>query len=146
VGSKIIDKGILDIQEVEDEVFVPNGLDLVPYRPTIHAVMLKVLAENLQRREEVNVSPVVQSAPQAQSGGLNTFTGPTVSLFHRRGIPSSAQPNGSLTHPGVAIMFRPILVDRGVVQNQVATKDIAPSSRLEIVQWRPCLHALALQL
>ena len=30
VGSKIIDKGILDIQEVEDEVFVPNVLDLVP--------------------------------------------------------------------------------------------------------------------
>ena len=47
VGSKIIDKGILDIQEVEDEVFVPNGLDLVPYRPVVHAVMLKVLAENL---------------------------------------------------------------------------------------------------
>ena len=116
VGSKIIDKGILDIQEVKDEVFVPNGLDLVPYRSVVHAVMLKVLAENLQRREEVNVSPVVQSAPQAPSGGLNTFTGPTVSLFHRRGIPSSAQPDGSLTHPGVAIMFRPILVDYGVVQ------------------------------
>ena len=43
-------------------------------------------------------------------------------------------------------MFRPILVDHGVVQNQVATEDIAPSSGVEIVQWRPCLHALALQL
>ena len=146
MGSKIIDKGILDIHEVKDEVFVPNGLDLVPYRPVVHAVMLKVLAENLQRREEVNVSPVVQSAPQAPSGGLNTFTCPTVSLLHRRGIPSFAQPDGSLTHSGVAIMFRPILVDRGVVQNQVATEDIAPSSGVEIVQWRPCLHALALQL
>jgi len=92
------------------------------------------------------VSPVVQSAPQAPSGGLNTFIGPIVSLFHRRGIPSSAQPNGSLTHLGVAIMFRSILVDRGVVQNQVATEDIARSSRVKIVQWRPCLHALALQL
>ena len=59
MGSKIIDKGILDIHEVKDEVFVPNGLDLVPYRPVVHAVMLKVLAENLQRREEVNVSPIV---------------------------------------------------------------------------------------
>ena len=47
MGSKIIDKGILDIQEVKDEVFVPNGLDLIPYLPVVHAVMHKVLAEKL---------------------------------------------------------------------------------------------------
>jgi hypothetical protein len=95
VGSIIIDKGTLGIQEVEDEVFVPNGLDLVPYRPVIHAVMLKVLAENLQRREEVNVSAVVQSAPQAQSGSLHTLMGPSP-LFEfgaTQGQPTTFQPS-----------------------------------------------------
>jgi hypothetical protein len=66
----VIDKNIFRTQEA-DEVFVPNGLDLVPWRPVVHAVMLKVLAENLQLSEESSVSPTKQLATSVQADGLN---------------------------------------------------------------------------
>lgn len=63
----------------------------------------------------------------------------TISLFHRRGIPNTAQPN--VVQPRSTIASKPILIDRAVMQDQIATQN---SSGFEIVPWRPCLHALAL--
>jgi hypothetical protein len=60
-STTMIDKNIFRTQEA-DEVFVPNGLDLVPWRLVVHAVMLKVLAENLQLSEESSISPTKQLA------------------------------------------------------------------------------------
>jgi hypothetical protein len=65
----------------------------------------------------------------------------TISLFHRRGIPSSAPPGT----PGAAIAIRPILIDCIPLQGQEVAQDANPSSGLEIVPWHSCLHAIALQ-
>ena len=51
VNTIVIDKNIFNAQEAV-EVFVPNGMDLVPWKPVVRAVMLQVLAENLQHKEE----------------------------------------------------------------------------------------------
>jgi hypothetical protein len=58
----------------------------------------------------------------------------TISIFHHMGIPSNAR-SGTLS----SMAIRTIYIDREVVQGIVVT-------RLEIVPWRPILHALALQL
>lgn len=67
----------------------------------------------------------------------------TISLFHRRGIPSPAEIGSARNQQRTTIAFGPILVDRLALQNLEATP--APSG-MEIVPWRPCLHAIALQL
>ena len=69
----VLDKSIFSTQR-SDEAFVPNGFDLVPWRPVVHAVMLKVLAENLQRREVSTVIPTVQTATHLQNDGLNAIS------------------------------------------------------------------------
>ena len=43
VNIIVIDKNIFNAQEAV-EVFVPYGMDLVPWKPVVHAVMLQVLA------------------------------------------------------------------------------------------------------
>jgi ABC-type nitrate/sulfonate/bicarbonate transport system ATPase subunit len=55
VSTIVLDKRIFSKQGA-DEAFVPNGLDLVPWRPVVHAVMLKVLAKNLQCREDSTIT------------------------------------------------------------------------------------------
>lgn len=74
VRTLVLDKRIFSTQEA-DEVFVPNGLDLVPWRPVVHAIMLKVLAENLEHREESTVTNV-EPVAHVQEDGSNVTMGP----------------------------------------------------------------------
>lgn len=78
VHTFVLDKMIFSTWEA-NEVFVPNGLDLVPWRPVVHAIMLKILAENLERREEstiTNVEPIVEPIVHVQEDGSNVTMGP----------------------------------------------------------------------
>lgn len=67
LSTAVIDKNIFRTQEA-DEVFVPNGLDLVPWRPVVHTIILKVLAESLQLREQSSVFPTKQLAASCKQG------------------------------------------------------------------------------
>lgn len=116
VRAFVLDKRIFSTQEA-DEVFVPNGLDLVPWRLVVHAIMLKVLAENLERREEstvTNVEPVVEPVAHVQEDGSNVTMGPGLQFGFEssRGQTMNFRPANTMSLPTLVGNPSTPLVDR----------------------------------
>jgi hypothetical protein len=111
-------------------------------------ISLEDLVQDLQSDSSSSSSSDASSGPDEDMARFMATHShcATISLFHRRGIPSTAQPGAFPPRSENSFVFKPILIDFESMQDQVVQHEAAPSSGLEIVLWRPCLHAIALQL
>jgi hypothetical protein len=123
-------RGIFLLNLLED-VFVPNGLDLVLWKPAVHSVMLKVHADHLHSREQAgNIQYPIIADIEGYQSGPNASLGRVLSFEF---VSSQGKHNNNQN-----------IIQSATIQ---PTSNTAPASTgLEIVPWKPILDVIALQL